>query len=184
MTSRLFPFLRPPAPCASIALAACAAAAAPFLTIDFTDIEDGIAQDAASGYEIHLGDGVQILKGGPTGKPFARFAGGETSTARAKSQRAAPKLKGDEVSASYWVRLDRIGKCDVAFGYHSDHPPYNQAPFWLTLPQKPTDEGKSNMWTAHEGDVKTNEWHHLAFSFSPSTRRYRACLDGFAQFDM
>ena len=177
-------------PLFALLAAAMAAGAAPFVTIDFTDVEDGVAKSRQGNVSLHLDDGVKVVPGGPTGTPRAEFDGTAAAAVRVDARQAAGKLVGDEMAASFWFRPDRLSKRPIAFGFAMKNADdfnrkYSEAPFTFSLKTKPNDFGTFTLATITEGDLctATGNWHHAAFRYSISNNAFTVWLDGFPHRD-
>ncbi len=162
--------------------AAVAATAAPFVTVDFTNVADGVATSSQGNLSLHLDDGVRVVPGGPTGTPYIQLDGTAASDIRVDSRQAASKLVGDEMAASFWFRPDRLANCQIAFGFTLLSEANNsEAPFSFSLNTKENDFGVHKLWALIEGnvDTATNKWHHAAFLYSISNDTFMVWIDGF-----
>ena len=95
------------------AAAALSASAAPFVAVDFTQVEDGVASSAQRDFLIHMEDGAKVLPGGPTGTPYVEFDG--TAAPRVDARQVERKLAGDEMAAGLWFRADALADGPIAF---------------------------------------------------------------------
>ena len=185
-------FLAIPAACALL-LAALprAATGTPLVSLDFQNVQEGVATSASRKYSLNLGDNVRILPGGPTGRPFAVFDGTSGPTARIDAGTAAAQAMGDEAAASFWFRLDGpASKCTIAYGFRiedfSTHPGaanFGQMPLRFNAELKPTDFGSYSLWSYTEGVLATGVWHHAAFRYSMSNLHLNVWVDGIVQKD-
>ena len=169
-------------PFAAAALSACAA---PFVAVDFTQVEDGVASSARGDFQIHMEDGAKVLPGGPTGTPYAEFDG--TAAPRVDARQVERKLAGDEMAASLWFRADALADCPIAFGFSTKaETRWSEAPFGFSLPTKENDFGTYSLWARMEGNTSdaTGVWHHVAFRYSVSNDSFTVWLDGFPQRDV
>ena len=166
-------------------------AAAPIVAIDFRSADTSIAESADQGYALHFGDGVQIGKDGPTGKPYVRFDGSDGSTARINTRQMASRLKGDEVAASFWFRMDRYAKATIAYGVkcrgqqqtNRGAADLGETPIEISVPLEKTDFGSYTLYSGTEGILETSVWHHVAFTYSQAKLRFTFWLDGVCQRD-
>ena len=172
---------------ASLFTATLAACAAPFVAVDFTEVEDGVVSSAQRNLTLHMDDEVKIVPGGPTGTPYVQFDGSSATPVRINAQQASSKLKGDEVAVSFWFRADRIANCPIAFGFSMKTDfRLSEAPLTFNMPTKPTDFGTVNLWARLEGNsnTMTRVWHHAAFLYSISNNVFTVWVDGYAQRDV
>jgi hypothetical protein len=191
-TSAILPAtLAIPAACVLLALLPLAAGADPLVSIDFQDVQDGVAASAERNYALHLGDDVRVLSGGPTGRPFALFDGTPGSTARIDARQAATRAKGDETAASFWFRLDRSATCTIAFGFRIEDVAlrpgsalFGQMPLRFNSDLKPTDFGSYVIRSHTEGNLATGVWHHAAFRYSMTNLHLTVWVDGVVQRDI
>ena len=163
----------------------------PVVAIDFKNVEEGIAEAVDRNYALHLGDKVAIRPNGPTAKPYAVFDGTEASSVRINPRQAPSKVKGDELSVSFWFRLDDYVKCDIGYGFrNTGRPPspgaadYGMTRLRFDARLEPTDFGAYSLWTYCEGRLPTNVWHHVAFRYSMKDLRYTVWYDGVVQRDL
>ncbi len=170
--------------------AAAAAEAAPFVTMDFSDVADGVANSRQGNLSLHLDDGVKIVPGGPTGTPRAEFDGTSAAAVRVDARQAAQKLAGDEMAASFWFRADKLDNRPIAFGFAMKtadkvYPEMSESPFTFSLATKPNDFGTFTLRSITEGNVPTatGHWHHAAFRYSISNDAFTVWLDGFPHRD-
>ncbi len=85
---------------------------------------------------------------------------------------------GEEVSASFWFRMDAPSKANLAIGFFSCDRYYGSAPVQFKLKTKPTDFGVYTATALIEHRVVNGAWHHAAFSFSLSNLTYAVYFDG------
>ncbi len=168
-----------------LATAALAAGAAPFVTLDFTEVTDGIAASRQGNLNLHLDDEVKVLPSGPTGTPYIQLDG--KAGVRVDARLASQKLVGDEMAASFWFRADSLKPGPLAFGFSfKDDYRWSEAPLTFSLPTKPNDFGSISLWARLEGNASTmtGVWHHAAFRYSVSNNAFTVWLDGFPQRDV
>lgn len=171
---------------AAFAEAALAAATPPLVAVDFSSVDDGVAESARRNFSIHIDEGARVLPGGPTGKPFLEFDG-SASTVRVDASRVAGACKGDEFAVSMWVRYDREVKVEkndkrsIAFGLAPVNPFLTDPPIRLSLAKKRSDFGDGQVGNAFEGDFQTGTWHHVAYVYSLSNLVFKSWLDGLPQ---
>ncbi len=161
-----------------------AAFSAPFVSLDFTDIADGVASSRQGNLEAHIDDGVKVLPNGPTGTPYLHLDGSADSTVRFNAKQVSQKLPGDEIAASFWFRPDVIEKGPIAFGFSMKTDYYaSEAPLEFRLATKPNDFGTFALSTRMEGNecTFTGQWHHAAFRYSVSNDAFTVWVDGFPQ---
>ncbi len=87
-------------------------------------------------------------------------------------------LSGEEVSASFWFRMDAPSESDIAAGFFACPRYYDTAPVQFKLATKPTDFGVYTATSLIEHRVVNGAWHHAAFSFSLSNLSYSVYFDG------
>ena len=169
----------------------CSQAESPFIAIDFRSAEDGIVESESGNYALHLGDKAKILPNGPTGKPYLQFEEAGEANVRINPRQARSKLKGDEVSASFWFRLDRNAKSTIAYGFTTKgNPPergsanYGMNRLNFNVKLEPSDFGTYSLWSRFEGDLQPGIWHHVAFTYSMSKLHFTMWYDGVIQRDI
>ena len=163
----------------------------PLVSLDFQDVQEGVAASAGRNYSLHLGDSVRVLPGGPTGRPFAIFDGTPGSAVRIDARQATPQAKGAEAAASFWFRLDGpASKCNIAYGFYLEDfalepgsASFGQMPLRFNADLKPTDFGSYALWSHTEGVLATGVWHHAAFRYSMSNLHLNVWVDGVVQKD-
>lgn len=126
-----------------------------------------------------VADGMTVAKAAaPDGADALVFDGTSAKGAAPALGDRAAKMSGEEVSASFWFRMDAPSEADVAFGFKTVKPPYDFAPVRLNLKTNPTDFGVFEAWSHIEHRVAPGEWHHLAYVFSLSNLAYSVYFDG------
>ena len=162
-----------------------AAGAAPFVTIDFTQVAEGVVSSAQGNVGLHLDDGGKVVPGGPTGTPYISLDGTRASDIRVNAKQAQQKLAGDEIAASFWFRPEKLADIPIAFGFSlKGEWSLSEAPLEFSLATKPNDFGALKLATRIEGDgyAITGRWHHAAFRYSLSEDAFAVWVDGFPQF--
>ena len=164
----------------AILAASAAAATVPLVAFDFAGAsqDEGRAPSRDGLVEFMLDEGVKVVKGGPTGKPYLLFDGTPQSTVRVNASRLGKRLAGDEIAASFWVRVDAAREGKALFGLAVGDGGA-EAPLSISIPTKKTDFDPYNLYTrAFEDNTPTGVWHHVAFSYSMSNLNYRIWFNG------
>ena len=150
------------------AFTACAALAAPPAPLYAPDL----ASLAGAGARAETG-------AAPDGGDALVFDGSSESGVKLQvSDTFRRALSGEEVSASFWFRLDAPSESDIAAGFFACPRYYDSAPVQFKLATKPTDFGTFHATSLIEHRVVNGVWHHAAFSFSLSNLSYSVYFDG------
>ena len=126
------------------------------------------------------GAGVKVATGAaPDGGDALVFDGTSESGAKLAVPDTVKKaLKDGEASASFWFRMDRQSKADLAVGFFSCDRYYDSAPVQFKLKTLPTDFGVFAATSLIEHRISFGAWHHVAFSLSLSNLTYSVYFDG------
>lgn len=90
-------------------------------------------------------------------------------------------FSGEEVSGSFWFRMDAPSEADIALGFFTC-PSYREtAPVQFKLKTRQTDFGVVSVSSLIEHRVVTGVWHHAAFAFSLGKMRCSTFFDGQAE---
>ncbi len=117
---------------------------------------------------------------GPSGSSVFEFDGSPEPTHRPQpKQRIA--LKADEISLSYWARIDNTtNHANIAYGVTVvPNPGYSLAPLYFALhSEKPEKLPPNKLWSNMEAHIEPGSWHHFAFIYSTSQHTFKFWLDG------
>ncbi len=126
------------------------------------------------------GPGATVARGAaPDGGDALVFDGTSEKGARLDVPDSVKKaVAGGDVSASFWFRVDRPSKADIAAGFFSCDRYYDSAPVQFKLKTEPTDFGVFEATSLIEHRIVNGAWHHAAFTFSLTNLSFTVYFDG------